>query len=90
VDAIEIKGVWEQYSGDDWVTGPNVSAFYVRTSDNPDEIRLRATLDWSRDLEGTDFRTTVRLGYEHVTRFNFTDENRSNYLAQVKLAWIPN
>ena len=89
VDVVRLSGAWELYSGDDWEELPH-PRHYTRISDNPDEIRLRATLDWSRDLEGTDFRTTVRLGYEHVTRFNFTDENRSNYLAQVKLAWIPN
>ena len=65
-------------------------AQWTRTADNPDEIRLRAIVDWTRDHPGSDFRTSVRLGYEHVTRFDFTDRNRSNYLAQVRLAWVPN
>jgi len=57
-------------------------------ADNPDEIRKRITAEWTRFPDHTGLRTTLRLGYEHVTRFNFTEENRSNFLVQFKLDYL--
>jgi hypothetical protein len=59
-------------------------------ADNPDENRLRAIVDWTREHSDSGLRTSVRLGYEHVSRFNFLDQDRSNYLAQVRMTWLPN
>ena len=87
-DVVSVAGAWERYSGDDWAM-PKGEIPRRRTADNPDEIRLRAIVDWTREHVGSDLRTSVRLGYERVTRFNFTDQDRSNYLAQVSLAWLP-
>ena len=87
-DVVSVAGAWERYSGDDWAM-PKGEIPRRRTADNPDEIRLRAIVDWTREHVGSDQRTSVRLGYERVTRFNFTDQDRSNYLAQVSLAWLP-
>lgn len=87
-DVVSFAGTWERYSGDDWAF-PTDGLPRRRTADNPDEIRLRATVDWTREHAGSELRTSVRLGYERVTRFNFTDQNRSNYLAQIQVAWLP-
>lgn len=77
---------WERYSGDHWINGHE--AGFIRSADNPDEIRLRTTLDWTRHPDITGLRTTVRLGYEHVTRFDFTDKNRSNFMVQVRAEYL--
>ncbi len=53
-----------------------------------DEIRKRITVDWTRFADGGGVETSIRLGYEHVTRYAFSDENRSNFLAQVKVGYI--
>jgi hypothetical protein len=84
----------EGYSGDDWVNDDwqnEVGRFqWSRSSDNPDEIRLRIMADWAYDKIANDLRTYIRVGWETVTRFNFTDMSRQNYLAQVQFAWVPN
>ena len=54
-----------------------------RVADNPDETRLRLTTEWSGPGPAEDLEATVRLGYEHVTRFNYTDSNRSNFFVQL-------
>jgi len=78
----------ETYSGDDW-ENKGTPFQWVRVSDNPDEIRLRIVTNWTRNHETSGLQTSLRLGYEHVTRFNFTDVKRSNYLAQVNFRWVP-
>lgn len=88
-DAVSFAGAWEGYSGDDW-TFPIDGRPWERAADNPDEVRLRAMVDWTHERLGSRLRTSLRLGYEHVDHFNFTDENRSNYLAQLRVAWLPN
>jgi hypothetical protein len=82
--AISFHGNWELYRGDVF---RRVGLGWERVADNPDEIRVRVQADWSRGMGMTGVNTTVRLGYEHVTRFNFTDENRSNLMAQVQVAY---
>ena len=81
---------WERYSGDQYAKpGPNpADQKLVRVADNPDEVRVRTTLDWTRRPALSSLRTTVRLGYEHVTRFDFTERNRSNFLAQVSAGYV--
>ena len=88
-DTVSLSGAWERYSGDDWALATREGLPRRRTADNPDEVRLRAIVDWTRERAGSDLRTTVRLAYERVTHFNFTAQDRSNYLAQVRLAWFP-
>jgi hypothetical protein len=85
---VSLAGAWEDYSGDDW-TFPTDGSPWIRSADNPDEVRLRAVVDWTREQAGSDMRTSVRLGYEHVARFNFADQDRSNYLAQIRVEWLP-
>jgi len=81
---------WERYSGDQYAKpGPDPEdQQLVRVADNPDEVRLRTALDWTRQSALGGLRTTVRLGYEHVTRFDFTDRNRSNFLAQASVGYV--
>lgn len=88
-DLVSFVGTYEVYSGDDWSFRSDDFP-WMRTADNPDEIRLRTVVDWTRDHANSDLRTSVRLGYEHVNRFNFRDQNRSNYLAQIRVEWLPN
>jgi hypothetical protein len=88
-DVISLAATWEGYSGDDWAF-PQGGASWIRLADNPDENRLRAIVDWTREHSDSGLRTSVRLGYEHVSRFNFLDQDRSNYLAQVRMTWLPN
>ena len=84
-----MAGALERYQGDTYRDPPPAPVRWIRTADNPDEIRLRGTAAWTREpVEATGLRATVRLGYEHVTRFDFTDRSRSNLLAQVELAGI--
>ena len=87
-----MEGAWERYAGDEYADGPDrPDTDWIRAADNPDEIRLRALVDWTRRSDGiTGLRTSVKLGYEYVTRFNFTDENRSNFLVQVSAGYVWN
>lgn len=87
-DVVSFAGAWEGYSGDDW-TFPIDGRPWERAADNPDEVRLRAIVDWTHERPGGGLRTSVRFGYEHVDHFNFLDQNRSNYLAQLRVAWLP-
>ena len=88
-----MTGAWELYSGDDWHVGriPGGGLWdwdWTLLADNPDEIRKRITVDWTHLADGGGVETSIRLGYEHVTRYAFGDENRSNFLAQVKVGYI--
>ncbi len=91
---ISVGGFWECFSGDDMFLGDRLGdqSFsdytWVTLADNPDEIRKRITAEWTRFPDHTGLRTTLRLGYEHVTRFNFTEQNRSNFLVQFKLDYL--
>lgn len=78
----------ETYSGDDW-ENKGTPFEWVRVSDNSDEIRLRFSADWTRNHLPSPIRTFVRLGYEQVTRFDYTNIDRWNYLAQIGFAWAP-
>lgn len=83
---------WERYSGDDYDWGLINGAAYpdfdwYRVSDNPDEIRRRVTASWTPLGLIDEMETSVRLGYEHVTRFAYTDETRHNLFAQVKIGF---
>ena len=81
---------WERYSGDDWWVGPDDQQVWdwQRLADNPDEIRLSTIVEWTRFPAVTGFQTTLRLGYEHVTRFNFTEADRSNVLVQLEAGYV--
>ena len=84
--SVALQGALERYDGADRyenVTGDGRFA-WVRLLDRPDEIRVRLVGDWVVDAEPQGFGTSVRAGYEHVTRTAFTTGDRSNFLAQVK------
>ena len=83
--SVSLNWNWERYRGDEFRRAGLLD--WERIADNPDEIRVRFQADWIRGMGVTGVNTTVRLGYEHVTRFNFTDENRSNLMAQVKVGY---
>ncbi|HIF22778.1 MAG TPA: hypothetical protein EYQ27_12950 [Gemmatimonadetes bacterium] len=87
---ISFGGYWERYSGDDFFVGfvEEVGWDWRLLTDNPDEIRKRITAEWTRFPAPTGFSTTLRLGYEYVTRFDFTEQNRSNFLVQFKLDYL--
>ncbi|MGD8287360.1 MAG: hypothetical protein PVI31_01900, partial [Gemmatimonadota bacterium] len=89
---IGVALAWERYSGDDYDWGLINGAVYpdfdwFRVSDNPDEIRRRVTATWSPLGLIDEMETSVRLGYEHVSRFAYTDESRDNLFAQVKVGF---
>jgi hypothetical protein len=86
---LQVELFREVYSGDDWENAGDPFR-WVRVKNNPDEIRFRIITNWTRNHEMSDLQTSVRFGYEHVTRFDFTDVNRSNYMAQVRFTWVPN
>ena len=86
---LQVELFREVYSGDDW-ENEGTPFQWVRVKDNPDEIRFRIITNWTRNHKASELQTSVRLGYERVTRFNFTDVNRSNYMAQVQFTWVPN
>ena len=88
-DILQVELFREVYSGDDWENASDPFR-WVRAKNNPDEIRFRIITNWTRNHKTSDLQTSVRLGYEHVTRFDFTDVNRSNYMAQVQFTWVPN
>jgi len=88
-DILQVELFREVYSGDDW-ENEGTPFRWVRVKDNPDEIRFRIITNWTRTHKASELQTSVRLGYERVTRFDFTDVNRSNYMAQVQFTWVPN
>ena len=93
-DRVLGHAAWERYSGDDWLVGPidpeqrDLGWDWQRLADNPDEIRLRMIVEWTRFPAVTGLQTTLRLGYEHVSRFNFTEADRSNVLVQVEAGYV--
>ena len=86
--SVAVTGAWERYEGDLYHDPPPSPIQWKRLEDRPDEIRVRGTLDWVRLSGMTGLRTTLSLGYEGVTRFNFTAEDRANYLAQFRLDYF--
>jgi capsule assembly protein Wzi len=88
---ISVWGAWERYSGDIFklseMEGRDDKGWVVK-SENPDEIRTRIMGDFVHRAGVSGLETSVRLGYEHVTRFDFDGPDRSNYLAQVSLAYF--
>jgi hypothetical protein len=83
---MSITGAWERYSGDDYEALQS-PINYVRTADNPDEVRLRMTAEWARSDERSRLTTRIKLGYESTTRFAFTENNRANVSLQAGLGW---
>jgi len=89
---IGVAAAWELYSGDDYAWALLNGAVYpnydwYRVSNNPDETRWRITTEWAGPGPLEDVEATVRLGYEHVTRFNYTDQSRSNFFAQIRAGY---
>lgn len=83
---------WERYSGDDYDWGLLNGAEYpdfdwFRVADNPDEIRRRVTVGWTPLGLVDRMDTSVRLGYERVTRFAYADDSRHNLFGQVKFGF---
>jgi hypothetical protein len=85
---LSVMGAWERYSGDDYCRCLSDGFVWDREADNPDEIRLRTMVTWTRSPAETPVRTILRLGHERVTRFNFTDRNRSNFMAQFRVGYV--
>jgi len=89
---VSVTGAWERYSGDDFAWslipggGPWDYDWYL-VADNPDEIRKRLTIDWTGGLRPETLATSVRLGYEHVTRYAYGSGNRSNFIAQLRVGY---
>ena len=87
---VALLGAVERYSGGDRYGNMDEEGRFgwVRALDRPDEIRIRVEANWARDAEVHRLGTSVRLGYEHVTRTAFTTGARSNFLAQVKFDYL--
>ena len=85
---LSVAGAWERYSGD--LFAADTGAYgYIRIADGPDEVRLRATVDWVREPKRSGrVGTSVRAGYERVTRFNFTTVSRTNFMVQAGARWV--
>ena len=88
VHSLSLSGAWERYEGDLYHNAGGSNLRWERLEDRPDEIRKRVTADWTLDPGAGGFRSSLRLGYEHVTRFDFTDTNRANLLAQVRVDYL--
>ena len=81
---------WERYSNADfYVAGTTGNFAWIRTLDRPDEIRMRAVADWTADPGPRRLAPSVRLAWERVTRFAFTPDPRTNFLAQVRFDYAP-
>lgn len=83
-----LTAAWEDYSGADRYEHPPevvLKGRWIRTVDRPDEVRTRVVADWISDPNERRIGSSVRLGYERVTRFAFTPDSRSNLLVQLKL-----
>ncbi|MBT5697309.1 MAG: hypothetical protein HOI62_12000 [Gemmatimonadales bacterium] len=89
-DQLSFSGAWERYRGDEYRNnGLSGKRFrWDLWSDNPDEIRVRFAGQWLRRPNAAGFYTQLRVGYERVTRFAFTDDGRSNAMVQAKVGWI--
>jgi hypothetical protein len=90
---VRLTGAWERYSGDDlyWDLIPGGGEWdfdWYRRADNPDEIRKRIVLDYLRFTGWRGLETSVRLGYEQVTRFGYSTASRHNVLAQVSMRYL--
>jgi len=90
---VRVTGAWERYSGDDfyWALIPGGGPWdfdWYRRADNPDEVRARLMVEYLRFAGWRELETSVRLGYEHVTRFAYTDANRNNVLARLSLRYL--
>lgn len=93
VSRVRLTGAWERYSGGDYywdrIPGGGFWDFdWYLAADNPDEIRKRLVLDYLRFEGWRDLETSLRVGYEHVTRFDYTDRSRHNVLAQLSLRYL--
>lgn len=86
---VRVTGAWERYSGDDFYWQLFDYGYdWRRRSDNPDEVRTRVEVDYLRYAGWRGMETSLRLGYEHVTRFNYTDASRHNVLAQASVRYL--
>lgn len=85
---LTVAGTWERYFGDHY-TGESPGLTWVRTTNGPDETRLRLTADWTNDLGvGQRMFTRVRAGVEHVRQFDFVPgHNRDDAMVQVQVGW---
>ncbi|MEK7401485.1 MAG: capsule assembly Wzi family protein [Gemmatimonadota bacterium] len=89
---LRVTGAWERYSGDDWFWalipgGAPWDYDWFRAADNPDEIRVRILSEYVRERGWRGMETSIRLGYEHVTRFNYGTTGRHNLVADVALRY---
>ena len=88
-NTIAITGARDLLSGDIYQHNGLEAADFrlVLIEDNPDEIRWRGMVEWSRSRIGRGLRPSVQLGYERVTLFDFTDEDRSNLMVNFTLSY---
>ena len=85
-----LDGAWERYSGDTYsnISDPETGRLsWVKTADNPDEIRYRLEATWTRQSTEKRVRPSVRIGWESVDRFAFGDQGRTNWVAAVTLEY---
>lgn len=85
---VSISGVWERYSGDvyDEIRGDGRFA-WDKIADLPDEVRKRVVGTWTSDTGERGLTKAVRIGVEAVERFAFSNERRTNFLAQLLLGY---
>lgn len=92
-DRIEILLAWENSSGDVYQGFAPVgsNSFYEKITNNPEEMRYRATVLWDRRFERPDFLSLqVMGGYERVKNFNFSSgSSLNNFLGQFTLVVQP-
>lgn len=84
---VSVAGAWERYSGDTYRNPDDGRSWRFRVADNPDEIRVRGTLGWAGHAGPPGLATSVRLGWERVTRFALGASSRSNTMAQVRVTY---
>lgn len=93
---VRIRGSSDRYLGDKFAwdvvvfeDGRVSSGPWRRIEDNPDEMRRRMEVEYLRFEGWRGLETSVRVGYEHVTRFDYAEGNRQNFVAQLSLryAW---
>ncbi len=90
---IRVTAAWERYSADEyyWALIPGGGPWdfkWYKAYGAPPEIRRRLVADYTRYDGWHHLETSIRLGYEHVTRFNFTGPNRNDLLGQVTLRYL--
>lgn len=87
-DRLSVSGAWERYPSDTWALSVDPEWRWYRDADNPDEVRVRAGVVWARlPVEKARIRTRLQVGWEHVTRFDFSDQSRNDFIVQLSAGY---